>query len=264
MIFEGDCNMTAPTNAGGGPENFSETLTADHDKSVKMHELGSLQVAIREADLQDYWEVADTHCGAFLPDLGFPMDMLLRFDRVVAMLGGFSLPIGRKRKCLVAVDGKTHAGLKRVGFSLGDLLLAWTSFERGARHDLNVETILGIVTVDTVAEFLPRRKTTGLRRIGIAYISNVAVRQRVRRRGIAKKLVQEAELVATCWGCRSIALHCDVNNPGALALYSGAGYRLVKAPSGAKWPQPKPMSGSEFYLMMKRLPSKQALACEPD
>jgi ribosomal protein S18 acetylase RimI-like enzyme len=90
-------------------------------------------------------------------------------------------------------------------------------------------------------------------RSGIAYISNVAVRKQARRKGIARSLIREAEKAAASWGCRSIALHCDRNNLAALGLYSRAGYKVVKAPGNAKWPQPKSVSGSELCLMMKCL-----------
>lgn len=94
-------------------------------------------------------------------------------------------------------------------------------------------------------------------RTGIAYLSNVAVRPERRRRGIARQLVKEAERLAAAWGCRSIALHCDMNNAAAAALYLGEGYRMVSAPSGASWPGPKPIPGSDFRLHLKLLPSTQ-------
>lgn len=249
-----NCSVAASHDAGAGSEGVSGTV-AENDTILDPQGKDLLQLAIRAASIGDYWEVADTHCGAFLPNLGFPMDMILRLDRVVAMLGGFSLPNGRKRMCLVAVDGQFYEGLNHDGFSMGDFLfLAGKGVEKSASHQRHHERISGILTVDTLAEFLPRRKATGLCRSGIAYISNVAVRQRMRRKGIAKRLVQAAELVAVHWGCRSIALHCDMNNPAALALYLGAGYKLIRTPIGAKWPQPKAMSSSEFCLMMKYLP----------
>ncbi|KAH7351945.1 hypothetical protein KP509_19G021500 [Ceratopteris richardii] len=211
----------------------------------------SFRVTVRQATITDYWGVADTHCGAFFPELVFPMDALLRLDRVVAMLGGLTLPVGCQRKCLVAVGGE-------IGTNdlVNDSLRGSQPFEKGLQDDLLLGSVLGVLTIDTLAEFLPRRKPTGSRRTGIAYISNVAVREVFRRKGIAKCLVQEAEAVASQWGCRAMALHCDKSNAGALALYQAAGYRVVKVPVDAKWPQPKPGSGSEFSLMFKLLPSR--------
>lgn len=92
-------------------------------------------------------------------------------------------------------------------------------------------------------------------RTGIAYVSNVAVRERYRRKGIAKKLIVKAEAQAKSWGCRAIALHCDLNNPGAIGLYKGQGFKSIKVPEGAKWPQPKTSPDIQFNFMMKILNS---------
>lgn len=92
-------------------------------------------------------------------------------------------------------------------------------------------------------------------RTGIAYISNVAVRERFRRKGIAKNLVVKAEAQARKWGCRAVALHCDLNNPGATKLYKGQGFRSIKVPEGANWPQPKTSPDIQFSFMMKLLPT---------
>ncbi|KAE9445534.1 hypothetical protein C3L33_22568, partial [Rhododendron williamsianum] len=88
---------------------------------------------------------------------------------------------------------------------------------------------------------------------GIAYISNVAVRERFRRTGIAKRLVAKAEALARTWGCRAISLHCDLNNPGASKLYIGQGFKCVTVPEGANWPQPKTSPNIQFNFMMKLL-----------
>lgn len=94
-----------------------------------------------------------------------------------------------------------------------------------------------------------------LDRTGIAYISNVAVRERFRRKGVAKRLIAKAEAKAKSWGCRSMALHCDISNPGATKLYSTQGYKCVNVPQGANWPQPKLSADMQFYFMMKLLNS---------
>lgn len=92
-----------------------------------------------------------------------------------------------------------------------------------------------------------------LDRSGIAYISNVAVRENLRGKGIAKKLVAKAENQARTWGCRAIALHCDSGNPGATKLYMGRGFRIIKVPEGANWPEPRASRGVQFSFMMKLL-----------
>jgi ribosomal protein S18 acetylase RimI-like enzyme len=91
-------------------------------------------------------------------------------------------------------------------------------------------------------------------RTGIAYIANVAVRKEERRKGIAKMLVAEAEERAKSWGCRSMALHCDVNNIAALRLYKNLGYKCIHVPEDAKWPEPKIAKGVRYNFMMKLVP----------
>jgi len=91
-------------------------------------------------------------------------------------------------------------------------------------------------------------------RTGIAYIANVAVRKEERRKGIAKMLVQEAEARARSWGCRSMALHCDVNNIAALRLYKNQGFKCIRVPEGARWPEPKIAEGVRYSFMMKLVP----------
>lgn len=83
----------------------------------------------------------------------------------------------------------------------------------------------------------------------------MAVREADRRKGIAKMLIAEAEARALRWGCRSVALHCDTNNLAAMRLYKGQGYKCIRVPENAKWPQPKTSPGIHFNFMMKLLSS---------
>ncbi|KAJ1406406.1 Peptidase M28 [Sesbania bispinosa] len=207
----------------------------------------SPEIIVREARLEDCWEVAETHCSSFFPEYSFPLDFVLRMDRMVAMLAGFSIPNGCKRTCLVAV----------IGSSLDQTFLFGSEdFKIGGfdgKFSLNKGYVAGILTVDTVADFLPRKGPLRQRRTGIAYISNVAVREKFRQRGIAKQLVAKAESQARSWGCRAIALHCDLRNPVATKLYQGQGFKCIKVPEGAKWPQPKTSPDIKFNFMMKLL-----------
>ncbi|XP_060183715.1 GCN5-related N-acetyltransferase 4, chloroplastic isoform X2 [Lycium barbarum] len=200
----------------------------------------SPEVYVREARVEDCWEVAETHCSSFFPEYSFPLDFVLRIDRLIAMLFGFSIPIGCQRTCLVAVVGSRDEEACLFGGFDG-------------RLSLNKGYVTGVLTVDTVADFLPRKGPLRQRRKEIAYISNVAVRERYRRKGIAKKLIMKAEAQARSWGCRAIALHCDISNPGATKLYIGQGFRIVKVPEGAKWPQPKTSPNMQFGFLMKLL-----------
>ncbi|XP_050250120.1 uncharacterized protein LOC126697255 [Quercus robur] len=209
-------------------------------------------IVVREARLEDCWEVAETHCSSFFPEYNFPLDFVLRLDRLVAMLAGLSVPDGCRRTCLVAVLGSSADETFLFGpedFKIG-------SFD--GKFSLNRGYVAGILTIDTVADFLPRKGRLRQRRTGIAYISNVAVRERFRCKGIAKKLIAKAEAQARSWGCRAIALHCDLNNPGATKLYKGQGFRSIKVPEGANWPQPKTSPDVRFSFMMKLLNTSAA------
>ncbi|KAL7109416.1 hypothetical protein ACP275_06G174100 [Erythranthe tilingii] len=102
-------------------------------------------IVVREAGIQDCWEVAETHCSSFFPGYSFPLDLLLRFDRVIGMLFGFSAPKGCKRTCLVAVipsGGSFFSGSDDVG--IGNFIV-------------NKGYVAGVLTLDTVAKFLPRK-----------------------------------------------------------------------------------------------------------
>ncbi|MQM21898.1 hypothetical protein Taro_054945 [Colocasia esculenta] len=209
-------------------------------------------VVVREARLEDCWEVAETHCSSFFPNCTFPLDLVLRVDRFVGLLSGFSVPAGCMRSCLVAVTG---CGIED-NLVIGSKVFRVGGFE--GKFSLNRGTVAGILTVDTVADFLPRRGPFRLRRTGIAYISNVAVRESERRKGIAKQLIAKAEACARSWGCRSIALHCDVTNVAATRLYKNQGYKRIKFLERANWPQPKTSPDMQFHFMMKLL-SKQPL-----
>ncbi|KAL3649744.1 GCN5-related N-acetyltransferase 4, chloroplastic [Castilleja foliolosa] len=209
----------------------------------------SPEIVVRDARIEDCWEVAETHCSSFFPEYSFPLDYVLRIDRLIGMLFGFSIPKGCKRTCLVAVTGSCGEDSFFIGsgsFKIGNL---------DGKFSLNKGYVAGILTIDTVADFLPRKGPLRQRRTGIAYISNVAVRDKFRRKGIAKRLVAEAEAKASNWGCRAIALHCDLKNPGATKLYMNQGFKCIKVPEGANWPHPKIAADAQFNFMMKLLNS---------
>ena len=61
------------------------------------------------------------------------------------------------------------------------------------------------------------------------YLASVAVRSADRRRGVARRLVSEAELVAKQWGYNELFLEVAQSNDAALGFYRRTGYRKVKA-----------------------------------
>ncbi|KAL4576464.1 hypothetical protein LXL04_012558 [Taraxacum kok-saghyz] len=216
---------------------------------VEIFPIVSPEIVVREARIEDCWEVAETHCSSFFPEYAFPLDFVLRIDRLLALVFGLSVPPGCRRTCLVAVTDTSQDDTNT--FFIGDEDLKIAGF--GAKISLNKGYVAGILTLDTVADFLPRKGPLRQRRTGIAYVSNVAVRERFRRKGIAKRLIAKAEAQARSWGCRSIALHCDLNNPGATNLYRSQGFKDIKVPEGAKWPQPRTSPDMQFNFMMKLL-----------
>lgn len=54
---------------------------------------------------------------------------------------------------------------------------------------------------------------------GYAYISNVAVSPCAQRRGVARRLMAEAEALAGAWGCSKAGLHVNLANTPAVGLY---------------------------------------------
>lgn len=110
------------------------------------------EVVVREAKLEDSWEVAETHCSSFFPQYSFPLDFLLRIDRMLATatLSRFTVPNGCRRTCLVAVMGSSGDD----NFLFGNEHIA----NRGCDgRCLDGGYVCGVLTVDTVADFLPRK-----------------------------------------------------------------------------------------------------------
>lgn len=111
----------------------------------------SPEIVVREARMEDIWEVAETHCSCFFPNYTFPLDLMLRVDRLVAMLSGLTVQHGTRRTCLVAVVGSSMDETFVLGsedFKIGGL---------DAKFSLHRGYVAGILTVDTVADFLPRK-----------------------------------------------------------------------------------------------------------
>jgi ribosomal protein S18 acetylase RimI-like enzyme len=68
------------------------------------------------------------------------------------------------------------------------------------------------------------------------YISNLAVGQGFRRRGVATALLKSCEQVARQWQIEELRLHVMEDNPAARALYRDAGFSTLQAEdSPASW-----------------------------
>lgn len=69
-----------------------------------------------------------------------------------------------------------------------------------------------------------------------AYISNLAVRESCRRRGVARQLLLACERTSLEWGFQDLYLHVLDNNHQARQLYLKTGYQLRQAePSYTGW-----------------------------
>lgn len=198
----------------------------------------------------DYWEMADIHVSSFNPGCSFPVDFLLRLDRLEEELT-FSPPPGRRVSRLVAV----------IDSSVDDIDMFLTGFKnfiiRGlfGIFSLSRGFIAGVLTVESYAYVVPRKGSSSSQQKWntVAYISSVAVGERFRRKGAAKALIAEAEAKARSWGCHAMVLHYDKNNHGATMLYKGQGFKCIKDPGEAYWPFQGTFPGIETGFMVKLL-----------
>lgn len=87
------------------------------------------------------------------------------------------------------------------------------------------------LTNDTAHFFVAERFNNVIGYIGTnivadeCYITNVAVTQKERKKGVAKALLEKAEETAKEHGCRFITLEVRPGNEAAVSLYSGQGYK---------------------------------------
>jgi GNAT superfamily N-acetyltransferase len=64
---------------------------------------------------------------------------------------------------------------------------------------------------------------------GLAEVKRMYVRPAARRRGFARRLLDELERVAGELGVRTLRLETGIHQPEAVALYEGAGYHSIPA-----------------------------------
>lgn len=86
-----------------------------------------------------------------------------------------------------------------------------------------------------------------------AYISNLAVTQGFRQRGLASQLLAACESLAITWQLDHLYLHVMEDNPGARRLYRRAGFEIFQAEESlAVWMGMQPRR----LLLQKRLSVK--------
>lgn len=183
--------------------------------------------------------------------------------------------MANERVCLVAIDtrecttnsneeSETQSATSGSNMILQKVLMWVTKHavrankeeDRGMPAKGNV---VGALVVDVSMSFIPPRFSWSAilnseippRRV-MAYISNLAISPKNRRRKIASRLVAAAEQHATRqWHCKSIALHVDPSNHPAYKLYKSMGYRKVsKQPTWQTFIEGR---SNPLVLMVKRL-----------
>lgn len=61
----------------------------------------------------------------------------------------------------------------------------------------------------------------------VPYVSSLAVSPDQRRKGVAKRLIDQCERIARLWGQQSIYLHVSGSNTSAISLYLKSGFVLL-------------------------------------
>ncbi|GLC46478.1 hypothetical protein PLESTM_001879800 [Pleodorina starrii] len=111
--------------------------------------------------------------------------------------------------------------------------------------------LVGTASLSLSAESQPVRRLppVNLPPAGAAYVSNMAVDPRVRRRGVARVLLAACEDAARAAGRREVWLHVREADGAARALYDGAGYGTVTKDS---WLDSMRHGGMRPRLLMRR------------
>lgn len=84
VVAKVKCNVASPGDTGSSSE--MKLLHTNNCTGISQTAVCNSSLIIREAYLTDFWEVSDTHCGAFFPHVKFPMDFILRSDRYVSCI----------------------------------------------------------------------------------------------------------------------------------------------------------------------------------
>jgi len=183
--------------------------------------------------LADFWSVARLHRRCFYPGASGPLALFLEWDRAMGLQLSTSFPPNS--------PASSPAGLRSV------CLLAET-----ASQDVVATTALECgedrFPRRTLAAFLSALPPRGAK---LAYLSSLSVAPELRRKGVARQLLAEAESTAGRWGCRSVALHVDCDDVGAQALYQRAGYRSVSVEP--PWAPALNLRRVRLRLMIRRL-----------
>lgn len=116
-------------------------------------------------------------------------------------------------------------------------------------HSAEGEAIAGTVEMsasNSYSLFLGRERSV--------YLSNLAVGESYRRRGVGSKLLRSCEQIARQWGFQEICLHVLETNSAARQLYISSGYQLRRVELGLNTFL---LGQSRKMLMVKRLSDRE-------
>lgn len=109
----------------------------------------------------------------------------------------------------------------RSNLPLYQCLVATLDPETATEIDRSQSNITGTVEISLRNSFWSPRPQ-------YPYISNLAVKNIYRRRGIARQLLNKCEQVAHSWGYDIIQLHVLERNNSAKQLYLNSGYKIIR------------------------------------
>ncbi|QDZ22050.1 N-acetyltransferase domain-containing protein [Chloropicon primus] len=191
---------------------------------------------IYEAELGDYQMVSRLLVEAFYTDTRVPennlspmqkrglerdqnLDLRARYGRASREGGGVI-----QSTILVASKTETTSEGDQVEEEVGCVALGTTPFV-GSEAQLNIRDLYAYSNRVGATKFRQVEDDgTCLRPV----VANLAVLPKARRKGIAKKLMREAEEVAKAWGYQELWLLVEKDNPKARKLYGGLGFKAVK------------------------------------
>lgn len=153
---------------------------------------------VRSAQVKDLPQVADVLTGSFYPSLGWRRCLypILRFS-IYEDLRQRLQNNQRYYRCLAAITPASSHDQNRV---VGTVEMSYRRYSWRAFNE-------------------PQQ----------IYLSNLAVQENHRRRGVARMLLQFAEQQALEWGFRNLYLHVMADNRRARQLYQQMGYEVQYA-----------------------------------
>lgn len=164
------------------------------------------QYGVRDAAKGELYTVSDVRCGAFYQHPTDPYFYPMRRREIYTAL---CERVAGGTRCLVALDRTPPPDWAPFCGREGGLVVA--SLDLTLHHAASGRR----VRFDAPRDGPERR----------LYVSSMAVRAEWRRRGLARKLLEQVEREAGRLGVAEIFLHVDMENAAAVALYAREGFK---------------------------------------